>query len=187
MCVGKSFSPPAVLCFLCCNRIGRCTNINSTSHPQHMLQEHFRIRQAMKTHTLNITHPSLRKNTRILDILGCITTDNTQSLQQQLITLKQHTSVDNVHFTNTGYTKLAEGVLVEAATMVKEGKAKTTPSGGGMLVPYWRRFVIHQGIGAIGGQMWQPESGRGGCGGPLKGGPRGRGTGQGRGARSFPY
>jgi predicted metal-binding protein len=102
-----------------------------------MLQEHFRIRQAMKTHTLNITHPSLRKNTRILNILGCITTDNTQSLQQQLITLKQHTSADNVHFT---------------ATMVKESKTKTTPS-----VPYWRGFVIHQSIGAI--RMWQPDSG----------------------------
>jgi hypothetical protein len=141
---------------------------------------------------LNTTHQSLRKNTCILDIIGCISNKNSQSLSHQLTSLKFHTSADNVHFTNTGYTKLAEGAMREAASMMKEGNTRTTPSGGGMLVPYWRGFVIHQGIGAIGGRLWQPEMGKGGCGGPLKGGPRvgdirGRGAGRGRGARSVPY
>jgi hypothetical protein len=186
----KVFIPPVPRYFFagCCGRDSHCTNVKDPDHSIQMLQEHTRIRTAMKNHIINNTQTTLRKNIRILDLIGTLNTDGTHSQITQLNSLKHFTARDNVHLTSDGYIKLAAGAAREAAMMIKADDMKARIPGNGRPIPYWRGFVIHQGIGQVGGHL-----GLGGSfgGGAIGGNMRGRGAsrgGRGRGAsRHHPY
>jgi hypothetical protein len=170
----KIFIPPIPRYIFsgCCGKEGHCTNITNTGYQTHMLQEHTRIRSHIKTHTVNPTHTTLRKNIRILDLIGTLNTNGAHSLTQQLQSLKEHTSRDNVHLTHTGYYKVSAAVARESTAMMKEEMKKAAPSGGGRPIPYWHGFVIHQGVGRTGGDT--VHLGGGGGGGKVRGTGRGR-------------
>jgi formylmethanofuran dehydrogenase subunit C len=97
----------------------------------------------MKNHIINNTQTTLRKNTRILDLIGTLNTDGMHSQTSQLNSLKHFTARDNVHLTSDGYIKLAAGAAREAAVMIKADDMKVKIPGNGRPIPYWRGFVIH--------------------------------------------
>jgi hypothetical protein len=173
----------------CCGKTDHCTNIKDTGHQTHMLQEHTRIRSHLKEHTVNMTPTTQRKNIRILDIIGTLNSNGAHSLSQQLQSLKDHTSHDNVHLTHEGYFKISAAVAREAKAMLKETAVNAAPSGGGRPIPYWHGFVIHQGVGRTG--CHDHLGGGVGGGGKLRGGGRGRRDGSTRGGahrgRQHPY
>jgi hypothetical protein len=136
-----------------------------------MLQEHTRIRSHLKEHTVNMTPTTQRKNIRILDIIGTLNSNGAHSLSQQLQSLKDHTSHDNVHLTHEGYFKVSAAVAREAKAMLKEMAVNVAPSCGGRPIPYWHGFVIHQGVGRTGSHDHLGGGVSGG--GKLRGGGRG--------------
>jgi hypothetical protein len=107
----------------------------------------------MKHHIINNMQTTLRKNIRILDLIGTLNTDGTHSQTSQLNSLKHFTARDNVHLTSDGYIKLAAGAAREAAAMIKADDVMARIPGNGRPIPYWRGFVIHLGIGQIDGHL----------------------------------
>jgi hypothetical protein len=190
----KIWLPPIPRYFFggCCGRDSHSVNAKNVDHSEHMLKEHTRIRTQMKTHIIGNTPTHHRKNTRILDIVGTLNTTGTQSHTSQLAAIKEHTARDNVHLTHAGYYKLAAAATREAAAMAKETTEKISSLGGGRPIPYWHGFVVHQGVGKIGGRLNLLGGGSGGSGSGGRGGNRGRGgssatTRGGRGVRGRPH
>jgi hypothetical protein len=178
----KVFIPliPRYLFGGCCRNPGHCTNTSTHDHPENMLKEHHRIRTAMKNHIIKNTHQTLRKNTRIIDIITPLTTPDNNTPTRTLAALRKITATDNVHLTHSGYHKLGMAVIYEGEGLLAEATAETKKKkkGSGRPCSYWRGFVVHDGIGTIGAAQWPcPTLAQAGT------GKRGRGRGAYRGGR----
>jgi hypothetical protein len=195
------FIPPIPRYFFggCCEKTGHCSNAREENHSTHMLQEHFRIRNTMKTHIIANTPQATRKDTRILDLITNTVSHDSKTPHQQLKSLREITAHDNVHLRPEGYRRLASAVEKEAATLMADTAVKQATVGGGQPTSYWKGFVVHHGIGKIGAARWpeirsnsaaghvQSSHNNYGAPGQWRGAGRGGRGGRGRGSRQHPY